>query len=261
MSTNTEQRIAQLKKQHKAAVADMRYLAEAGADDTAFDRAEAEAKRLTSEIGQLQREAKDDAENRAGLEATMRQLGPNRVTYDNADLNEYADAFASAIRSKNPAPIEVYSENPRSNYQPGLEYRTTLKSTATQAMPVSVYDQIVQSLVESSAVLNAGATVLTTQTGEDLQVPKNTANSTAAITNEGASISASDPTQAVVTLKSYKYATFFQISNELATDTPLDLIGYLARQAGQALATAFGPHLITGTGTGQPTGIVTGASD
>jgi hypothetical protein len=95
---------------------------------------------------------------------------------------EFARAFASALKAKNPAPIDVYTDHPRSYFQPGVEQRTLLKTTATKAMPVSVYDRILMHLVENSAVMAAGATVITTQTGEDLQVPKDTAFVSSALT-------------------------------------------------------------------------------
>jgi HK97 family phage major capsid protein len=65
---------------------------------------------------------------------------------------------------------------------------------------------------------------------------------------------------AKVDLGAYKYATFFQVSSELASDTGTDLLGFLARQSAESLAQAFGAHLMTGTGTGQPTGALTTAA-
>jgi HK97 family phage major capsid protein len=173
---------------------------------------------------------------------------------------ELDHAFRSAMLAKNPAPIEIYTDTPRSNYQPGIERRDLLKTTATQALPVSVYDHVVMHLVESSAVMAAGATVITTNSGEDYQVPKDTAFSSAALTSEGSAIGESDPTLAVSTLKSYKYGTFFQVSYELAQDSNSDILGYMAKQAAQSLALAFGPHLISGTGSGQPQGVITGST-
>jgi HK97 family phage major capsid protein len=170
-----------------------------------------------------------------------------------------ADAFASAILEKNPNPI-VVTPAPRTYWQPGIEQRDLLKTTATQGLPVDVASKILMHLVENSSVMAAGATVVTTPTGEDLQVPKSTAFVSSALTAEGGPISESDATLGINTMKAYKYASFFQVSQELATDTPTDLLDFLMRQAGQSLALAFGPHLITGTGTSQPQGIVTGAS-
>jgi HK97 family phage major capsid protein len=176
------------------------------------------------------------------------------------------DWFKSAIAEKNPAGFTLEPEEKRdfTISRPGLEYRSlweqrdTLKSTATQAMPVSVWPNFMLHLVEQTPVLRAGALVITTDTGEDLQVPKSTAFQTAALTGEGVSITESDPTLAAVTLKSYKYAAFWQVSRELVDDTPANLLDALSRGAATALSLAYGAHLATGTGSGQPSGYTLG---
>lgn len=175
----------------------------------------------------------------------------------NKDLDQH---LRSMILERNPAPLAVFPDQYRMPYQPGIEQRDLTKGTATQAIPVSVYRQVVAHLVENSAVLNAGATVVNTESGEVLQVPKSTAFVTSAITAEGVGITESDPVLARVDLGAWKYGALFQVSSELAKDTGTDLMGFLARQAAQSLALAFGPHLITGTGSGQPRGIITDAT-
>lgn len=127
-------------------------------------------------------------------------------------------------------------------------------------VPTSFYGQLVAHLIETSAILQAGATVLNTASGESLQIPKTTAHSSASIVTEAGTISESDPTFGQVTLGAFKYGTVIQVSRELLTDAGVDLEGYLAMQAGRALGNAFGAHAITGTGTGQPRGIVTDAT-
>ena len=146
--------------------------------------------------------------------------------------------------------------------QPGLQWeqRDTLKATATQAMNVSVYGRFVEHMVETTPVMRAGATVIETATGEDLLVPKTTAFQTAALIAEGVSITESDPTLAAVTLKSYKYAAFWQVGRELADDSPANLLDTLARGAATNLAVAYGDHLANGTGSGQPLGYITAAT-
>ena len=205
-------------------------------------------------------EVSDDAERNAKADVVRaRFAGVGATTTTNSADPDLAHAFRSAIKAKYAEPIEIAPSN-RSFYQPGLEQRDLLKTTPTQAMRVSTYDRVVQHLVEQTAVLRAGATVINTTTGEDLQVPKSTAFSTSAITAEGGLITESDPTLGVVTLQAHKYATFFQVSRELADDGNADLLDFIARQAAESLAAAYGPHLITGTGTGQPMGLVTSAT-
>ena len=119
------------------------------------------------------------------------------------------DWMKSAIAEKNPAAFTIEPEEKRdfSASQPGVERwesRDTLKSTATQALPVSVYEQFVLHLVEQTPVMRAGATVITTSTGENLVVPKSTAYQSGALTAEGVGIAESDPTLSTVTLGAYK---------------------------------------------------------
>jgi hypothetical protein len=117
---------------------------------------------------------------------------------------ETASAFRSAIFAKNPAPIEVFAEQLSDEWPDDvpepiqgragrvrLHTRDTLKSTATQALGVNVYGRIVMHMVETSSLMRAGATVITTETGEDLVVPKSTGFVTSAITAEGAQITES----------------------------------------------------------------------
>jgi HK97 family phage major capsid protein len=185
---------------------------------------------------------------------------------------ETAAAFRSAIFAKNPAPIEVYAEQMADEWPSDvpepvmgragrvrLHTRDTLKSTATQALGVDVYGRIVMHLVETSSLMRAGATVVTTETGEDLVVPRSTGFVTSAITAEGAAITESDPTLGTVTLGAYKYSNYFEVSQELANDSPTNLLDFLARQAALSLGlgtTGYGNHLINGTGSGQPRGLL-----
>jgi HK97 family phage major capsid protein len=189
---------------------------------------------------------------------------------------ELARQFRSAIFAKNPQPIEVYADEladewPEDVPEPvygragrvRVHTRDTLTTTATQALSTDVYSTIVQHLVETSALMRAGATVVTTQTGENLVVPRSTGFVTTNIIAEGASITESDPTLGTVTLGAYKYANYFEISQELANDSPTNLLDFLARQAALSLglgAAGYGDDLINGSGSGQPRGLLLDAA-
>ncbi|MEU6344479.1 phage major capsid protein [Streptomyces sp. NPDC046977] len=145
----------------------------------------------------------------------------------------------------------------------GVAFRDLVKGTATaggNTVPTTFYGQLIAHLIEVSGVMMAGPTVLNTASGETIEVPVTTAHSSAALTAEGTGITESDPTFAKRSLAAYKYGVLLQASSELLTDTGVDLEGYLSMQAGRALGNAFGVHAITGTGTNQPTGVVTSAS-
>lgn len=143
------------------------------------------------------------------------------------------------------------------------ELRTLSKLTAgagANTVQTSFYGRLLQHLIEVAGIMQLGPTVLNTDTGEQILVPKTTGHSTGSLVAEAGTISASDPAFGQLPLDAYKYATLFQISSELLNDTSVDLEGYLSMQAGRAVGNAFGTHAITGTGTNQPNGVITAAS-
>ena len=122
--------------------------------------------------------------------------------------------------------------------------------------PTDFYDQLIAHLIEVSGVMQAGPTVLNTAGGETLQIPKTTAHSLAASAAQAGTIPSSDPTFGLATLSAYKYGILLQVARELIDDSGVDLLGYLAMQAGRAIGNKFGSDLVTGVGTTQPNGLL-----
>jgi HK97 family phage major capsid protein len=130
-------------------------------------------------------------------------------------------------------------------------------TNASSIIPTDFYDMLIAHLIEVSGVMQCGPTVLNTGGGETLQVPKTTSHSTAASASQAGSLPTSDPAFSMQPLSAYKYGILLQCARELIDDTAVDLLGYLAMQAGRALGNAFGNDLVNGSGTAQPAGIVT----
>lgn len=193
--------------------------------------------------------AKDAEESMSKLRGEQRNQGGDQRGDKSDELRKFLNGEAGRFMDINPSgPVD---------------FRSLLKSGATtggNTVPTNFYDRLVAHLIEVSAVMKAGVTVLNTSGGEVIQVPKTTAHSSAAIVTEGSAITASDPAFGQISLGAYKYGTLIQVSRELLADTGVDLEGYLAMQAGRALGNAFGAHAITGTGSTQPRGIVTDAT-
>jgi len=144
----------------------------------------------------------------------------------------------------------------------GAEFRALYADGAAGAstVPTSFYGTLVEYFTENSGILAMGPTVLNTDSGENLQIPKQTTYSTASLVSETSAISASEPSFGRVTLGAYKFAHLIQVSSELLADTGVDIIDFLARQSGVALANGAGAYFATGTGSSQPGGIATGAT-
>lgn len=62
-------------------------------------------------------------------------------------------------------------------------------------------------------------------------------------------------------LGAYTYTSkLVRVSQQLLTDSGIDIEAFLARKLGERIGRAQGAHFVTGTGTGQPQGAVTGAT-
>jgi len=217
--------------------------------------------RLNGELDSLDQRIKTivDGENRAkDAEEAMRGILGQEPSTSAPAGDATADALRKMLNGEGPG-VTV-----RAGRTIGMdEFRTLSKLTAgagANTVKISFYDRLVAHLIEVAGLMQTGPTVIQTTSGEQIQVPKTTAHSTAALTAEAGTISASDPAFGQVALNAYKYAFLMQVSNELINDTSVDLEGYLAMQAGRALGNGIGAHFITGTGSSQPNGVVTAAT-
>lgn len=134
-------------------------------------------------------------------------------------------------------------------------------TNASSVIPTDFYDQLIAHLIEVSGIMQCGPTVINTGGGESLQIPKTTAHSypnanlgtDPASAAQAGNIPTSDPAFSMVTLSAYKFGVLLQVARELIDDTAVDLLGYLAMQAGRAIGNDFGYQLVNGLGTGSRT--------
>ena len=138
-----------------------------------------------------------------------------------------------------------------------FEIRALASATAT--VPVTFADFVVVALTEGNPIYD-GATKLRTTTGEQITLPRVTANQTAAFVTEGSTISPADPTISSITLYANKIASLTLLSNELVRDAGFDILGTVGRQAGAQIAFVAGSAMTLGTGTVQPQGFVSAAT-
>jgi HK97 family phage major capsid protein len=140
-----------------------------------------------------------------------------------------------------------------------FEKRDVTKGSTGAPVPTSFYDQVIMLARKVGPMLET-STILNTASGENLQIPSLSAYSTGTVTSEAGIIGESDPTfNAFKTLGAYKYSFLTQVSQEMVTDSGVDLLGFLSTQAGNAIGFAVNNGLTVGTGTTQPTGIATAA--
>jgi HK97 family phage major capsid protein len=213
-----------------------------GEENQTYDRIMADLDQRSAVIETMNAQA--ERENRAaeamkGFEAQVKPSNFAVPAIDDAEL----------IRSLARGEVRSHS----------FEKRDVTKGSTGAPVPTSFYDQVVM-LARKVGPLLETSTIINTAGGENLQVPSLSAYSTGTVTSEAGTIGESDPTfNAFKTLGAYKYSFLTQISREMVEDAGVDILGFLAAQAGNAIGYAVNGALTTGTGTTQPTGIVTAA--
>ncbi|MGI5493877.1 phage major capsid protein [Microtetraspora malaysiensis] len=218
--------------------------------------------RLNADIDGIDTRVKDliDAEQRAkdADEAFAKLLGAPADPKKGNDRNAELRAWLTGEGGKRAFEIRPDATTPH-------EFRLLKSGTGGATVPTGFYNRLVEHMIEVSGVLMANPTLLRTNSGEQIQVPKTTAHvvpngAPNAPIAEGAQITAVDPTLGSTPLDAYKYPVLLKVSNELLTDTAVDLEGYIARSAGRAIGNWLGTHLVTGSGANQPNGVVTAAT-
>lgn len=221
-----------------------------GEEQSKWDTLNAELDALDTRIKSVidgEQRAKDTEEAFSRLEGKPRERGRE----DRKD-STVSDELRSFLRGDQGSPraFQISPDGP-------INYRSLLKSVSGSGtlVPTNMYDRLMAHLIETSGLMAAGPTILNTQGGENIPVPKTTAHSTGTIVTEAGTIGTSEPTFGQVTLGAYKYGILIQVSRELIDDSGVDLEGYLAMQAGRGLGNALGAHLIAGTGSTMPRGV------
>lgn len=224
-----------------AALAENRSLT---AEDTAaIAAADADFERHNSMLVELRKIEAREAEVRAAVD------GAPEARPDGAAPEVRGDSDESMIRKLAKGEIRGHS----------FERRDVVKTSTGAPVPTSFYDKVIEVARYVGPMLET-STVLNTASGENLQIPRTDAYSTAGYEAEAAAIDESDPTfQAFLTLGAYKATFLVQLSTEMIEDSGVDILGYLGTNVGQAIGYAVNAWLTTGTGTYQPTGIVTSA--
>lgn len=227
-----------------------------------LDAAAAEKRDLTAEEDQSFKRINDDLDRRAAQIEDIKNAMEREER-----INEAVRGIEGAIR-----PAQSYNSDEETLralgrgeirsavFTPGVEARAISGASTGAPQPTSFYNQVIMQARLVGPCLDT-STVLNTTTGENLQIPRLSTYSTATVSTATAAIATSDPAfSAFITLGAFKYSFITQVALELLTDSGIDFTGFLAQETGNAVGYAVNTALTTGTGTTEPTGIVTAAS-
>lgn len=220
-----------------------------------FERREADFGAISSRIERDEKLAglapieRDNPVNPATEEAEARGVSTDPVESSEVERR----AFEKVLRAKG------------SNAGLDKEERAALNvGTPAQGgytVPKAFERQLIESMREFGVIGQLATHISTGDQGE-LTVPSVAANSTATWVAEEGPYLDNTGTFGAVTLKAYKAAAISKVSDELLNDSAFDILGWLAKDLGEALGVLTGAAYATGASnsTTTPRGLVTSAT-
>lgn len=196
-----------------------------------------------------------DKATRASAGTPIKSIIPREILAKPGEWNFSDNQDAKKSRFTSKAYHRSFFEAVRQNFKVGNEYlREGALTDGGYLCPVEFDDQIVSAL-EKNNVFRQIARVITTASSH--QIPLVTSKPAAAWVGEGDNISLSKEQFGQATLGAHKLAVAVKTSNELLTDSYVDIESFLAQEFSDALARSEEESFLNGTGTdNQPLGLL-----
>lgn len=255
--------IIELKEQRAAAVAAANeYLTRSkagdemsGEDEAAWEKAIGDVDRLDAELRTARTEG---ALTRSFDDIDERTVVLDRDGRPGASVDQYRSAFGKYLRGG----LQALEADERDLMAQNFRAQSTTTTAGGYTVPEGFWAKVTETLKYYGGVRQAGVEVITTDSGAALPWPTaDDTSQTGAILGENVQIGTQDVTFGTKNLGSFMYTSkLILVSYQLLQDTGIDLEGFLARQMGTRLGRIQNTHFTTGTGTVQPSGVVTGAS-
>jgi HK97 family phage major capsid protein len=202
---------------------------------------------------------------RAGSNRMVRDIPLEHRAMNNAPTD--SDILRSWARSGTPAERsddrEKLAKRGFSSNPAALTFRaqSTSGSAGGFTVPTGFLAEVSSTLKAVAPIRNL-ARVITTASGETLKIPAcDDTSNTGAIVAENVAYAEQDLAFTEISMGSHKYTSkMVRVSNELIEDSGIDLGSFLAAQLGERIGRAQEAHFLTGTGSGQPQGVITAAT-
>lgn len=270
-------RIAELRRQRQAAWEKQSALSVRAAEEdrllTAdeqqeWDKRDADMEALGAEIERLEKLEEQSrrfvvrAEEKRDLErAADRGSDGARTELSEA---EHKAAYSAAFYRYAARGLEHLSWEDRELLRKG-EVRVQTAGTGSEGgytVPEEWRSEIELAVTDFSGVLQSGASILTTSNGREINMPTvNDTSNSASLEGEGDALATTDFVVAEKLLNAYIYSSdFVKCTEALLEDTEANLPQFIGRLQGERIGRALNTALTTGTGSGQPNGVVTASS-
>ena len=203
-------------------------------DNATYDKMVAVVDGLTAEIERVEAvEARDKA-----MVSTKATIVSTPSATDSRDTDEYRKAFDNYVRTKKASNALQEDTNSEGGYLVPVEFERVLYKARNKVDPIfSLAGRISLSAREKN-------------------VPYVASEGAAALIAEEGSYGDTDDAFGQVTFHAYKFGRICKASDELIADSAFDIAAHLAESFGRAIGKKEAEYFWTGTGSGQPTGVL-----
>lgn len=217
-----------------------------------------ELRQLDEKIVELQKEIeKAEEEVRStSVEKTIENKGEIKMEKTQIELREQ---FMNALATPN-ADVSKLEMRAGDGYTEGLgDSPYNVANKGQMNVPLTIEGAIRNAIDFNSDVLGL-ANVIRTNGTHRIVLDASPA-SEARLVKEGASISSIDSEFVKVELGAYKYGEIVKFTREVVEDVNFNIVAHAGQRLGMAFAKAFEKAIITGTGNGQPQGLLSATPD
>lgn len=210
-----------------------------------FERRESDFDAISERVDRLEKLEGLAVDSHRANPALVDSDSEPTVSVDPAEQREVERrAFENVLRNK--GDMSKLAKEERAALQVGTG------SEGGFTVPDAFLRQIVESMREFG-VINALATHITTGDNGQLSIPTVATNATATWTAEEAPFTQAEGTFGEIVLNAYKVGVISKISDELIQDSAFDLLGWLAKDHGEALGLKTGEAYAVGAGNSTTT--------
>jgi HK97 family phage major capsid protein len=133
--------------------------------------------------------------------------------------------------------------------------------TGGYLVPTQLANRVIETAQTWNGVERAGATVVTTENGVEIQFPTASAVDEGEIIGENDEVTEDDEEFGLVAIRAYIFSSkMIRVPRSLLQDAGIDLDGYLSGRLGRRIGRRQGRAFTTGSGSSQPEGITVGAT-
>lgn len=228
-----------------------------GEEKAEWERLDADLTRMTAEIDRQERLLA--SEDKTKVDSLLK---PGQTEEKKQKADEYDKAFRSWLLNGAEALTPEHRQLMQAGYAENRQLGVATGSGGGFLVPQGFYDEIIASMQAYGGIRNSRSNIFSTAVGNPLPIPTtdDTAN-TGMLIAENTQITDLATTYGQRIMGAFMYTSrIIRVSLQLLQDSAFDINRHLTGIMGERLARITNTHFTTGTGTGQPQGVNTGAT-